>query len=162
MVVYVWTALLMIFYAANLPLTLAVDVDTARDQPLQVGVGVFVRPKKLRAPKSQSGTTHIPGIPGKTALHEILYLMRHTQFQGEACLCAGDAALTAILSGALMTLTLGSIHVRPDFSDGPLRARFSGMVSLKPGHIMGIAFIWARNEISGRISAWKSIRSRAL
>jgi hypothetical protein len=162
MVVYVWTALLMMFYAANLPLTLVVDVDTAREQPLQVGVGVFVRPKKLHKPKNHSGKTHIPGIPRKTALRAIFYILRHMRFEGEARLCAGDAALTAILSGALMALTLGNVHVYPDFSDSPLRARFSGMVSIKPGHIMGVALVWARNEISGRINAWKSMRSRAL
>jgi hypothetical protein len=162
MVVYVWTALLMMFYAANLPLTLVVDVDTARDQPVQVGIGVFVRPKKLHKPKDHSGKTHIPGIPRKTALRASLYMLRHSRFEGEACLCAGDAALTAILSGALMALTLGGVRVCPDFSDGPLRARLSGMVTIKPGHIMGVAFVWARNEISGRINAWKSMRSRAL
>lgn len=162
MVVYVWAALLMTFYAANLPLTLTVDIDTQRDQPLQVGVGVFVRPKRLHAPKSRSGKTHIPGVPRSTALRAILYLLRHTKFSGEATLCAGDAALTAILSGALIALTLGRVRVAPDFSDGPLRARFSGMVSIKPGHIMGVALVWARNEISGRVNAWKNMRSRAL
>ena len=162
MVVYVWTAFLMMFYAANLPLKLVVDVDTARDQPLQVGVGVFVRPKKLHKPKSRSGKTHIPGIPRTTIFREIVYVIRHSHFQGNANLCAGDAALTAVLSGALMALTLGSVCVTPDFSDGPLRLRFRGMLSIKPGHIMGVAFVWARNEISGRISAWKSMRSRAL
>jgi len=162
MVVYVWTALLMALYAANLPLKLVVDVDTARDDPLQVGVGVFSRPKKLHKPKSHSGKTHIPGVPRATAFQAILYVVRHSLFQGEANLCAGDAALTAIFSGALMALTLGSVRVVPDFSDGPLRLRFSGMLSIKPGHIMLVALAWARNEISGRISAWKSMRSRAL
>jgi len=162
MVVYVWTAFLMMFYAANLPLTLVVDVDTARDQPLQVGVGVFARPKRLHAPKKHQGKTRIPGIPRKTALRAILYMLRHTHFQGEASLCAGDAALTALLSGALVALTLNHVRVVPDFSTGPLRARFSGMVSAKPGHIIGVAFVWAQEEISGRISAWKSMRSRAL
>jgi hypothetical protein len=162
MVVYVWTAFLMMFYAANLPLTLAIDVDTQREQPLQVGVGVFVRPKKLHEPKNRSGKTHIPGVPGTTVVREFIYILKHTHFQGEASLCAGDAALTAILSGVLMMLTLGSVRVIPDFSLNPLRFRFSGMVSIKPGHIMGVAFVWARNEISGRINAWKSMRSRAL
>jgi hypothetical protein len=162
MVVYVWTAFLMMFYAANLPLKLVVDVDTARDQPLQVGVGVFVRPKKLHMPKNRSGKTHVPGIPRTTAFRAILYVIRHSHFQGSASVCAGDAALTAILSGALMALTLGSVRVMPDFSDGPLRLQFHGMLSIKPGHIMGVAFVWARNEISGRISAWKNMRLRAL
>ena len=162
MVVYVWTALLMMLYAANLPLKLVVDVDTARDEPLKVGVGVFVRPKKLHEPKKGSGKTHIPGIPRATTFRSMIYVLRHTNFQGKAILCAGDAALTAILSGALMALTLGSVRVTPDFCDGPFRLRFSGMLSIKPGHIMGVAFVWARNEIGGRISAWKNMRSRAL
>ncbi len=162
MVVYVWTAFLMMLYAANLPLKLVVDVDTTRDEPLQVGVGVFVRPKKLHEPKKRSGKTHIPAISRSAVFRSIVYVFRHTQFQGKASLCAGDAALTAILSGALMALTLGKVHVTPDFSDGPLRLRFSGMLSIKPGHIMGVALVWARNEISGRINAWKSMRSRAL
>jgi hypothetical protein len=162
MIVYLWTAFLMIFYASNMPLTLAVDVDTARDQPLKVGVGIFMRPKKLHAPKSHAGKAHIPGIPRATALHGILYIFRHIHFQGEACLNAGDAALTAILSGALMALTLGRVRVVPDFSTEPLRLRFNGMVSIKPGHIMGVALVWAREEISGRINTWRSTRSRAL
>ena len=162
MVVYVWTAFLMMLYAANLPLKLVVDVDTARDEPLQVGVGVFVRPKKLHKPRSGSGKTHIPGVPRTTLLRAALYILRHAHFQGRAILCAGDAALTAILSGAVMALTLGSVRVMPDFSVGPLRFRFNGMLSIKPGHIMGVALVWARNEISGRISAWKNMRLRAL
>lgn len=162
MVVYVWTAFLMMLYAANLPLKLVVDVDTARDEPLQVGVGVFVRPKKLYEPKKRSGKTHVPGIPRTTAFRAIVYVIRHSHFQGDASLCAGDAALTAILSGALAALTLGSVRVAPDFSAGPLRLRFHGMLSIKPGHIMLVALVWARNEIGGRINAWKSMRSRAL
>lgn len=162
MVVYVWTALLMVLYAANLPLKLVVDVDTARDEPLQVGVGAFARPKKLHSPKNRSGKTHVPGVPRATAFRLILYVIRHSLFQGEAHLCAGDAALTAIFSGALLALTLGSVRVVPDFSAGPPRFRFTGMLSIKPGHIIGVALVWARNEISGRINAWKSMRSRAL
>ncbi len=152
----------MTFYAANLPLRLVVDVDTERDEPLKVGVGVFARPKKLRAPRGRPGKARIPGVPWSTLLQALLYILRHSLFQGEASLCAGDAALTAIFSGALMALTLGSVRVAPDFSAGPLRFRFTGMLSIIPGHIMLAALVWARNEISGRISAWKSMRSRAL
>ena len=162
MIVYLWTAFLMVFYASNVPLTLVVDVDTAREQPLKVGVGIFVRPKTLRSPKNHNGKTHIPGIPRATAASEILYLLRYIRFQGEAALCAGDAALTAILSGMVMALTLGRVRVTPDFSTEKLRLRFTGMVSIKPGHIMGVALVWAREEISGRINTWRSTRSRAL
>ncbi len=161
MIVYLWTAFLMVFYASNVPLTLAVDVDTAREQPVKVGVGVFVRPKTLRAPKSHKGKTRIPGIPRATATRELFYLVRHVRFHGEAVLCAGDAALTAILSGAMMALTLGHVRVAPDFSDEKPRLCFSGMLSLKPGHIMGVALVWAREEISGRINTWRSTRSKA-
>lgn len=161
MVVYVWTALLMVFYAGNLPLTLVVDVDTRRDRPLRVGLGVFTRPKKLRAPKKPSAPPRIFRLSRRAALPTALYLMRHIRFRGEAALCAGDAALTAMMSGALMALTLGRVRVVPDFSDGPLSARFSGIVSVKPGHIMFAALVGAQNEISGRISAWKNMRSRA-
>lgn len=160
MVVYVWTAFLMTFYAANLPLTLVVDVDTGRDRPLQVGVGVFARPKKLRVPKARK-KMRVPGVPRGALLRAAFSLLKRIRFHGEATLCAGDAALTALLSGALMALTLGRVRVSPDFSVGPLRARFSGMVSLKPGHIMLVALVWAQEEISGRIIAWRSMRSRA-
>lgn len=161
MVVYVWTAFVMMFYAANLPFCLVVDLDTTREVPVWVGVGVFLPPKHLRPP----GALPAPGgagLPRGPLLHSIFYLLRRIRFHGDASLCLGDAALTALFSGALMALTLGRVRVYPDFSTGPISARFRGMVYVKPGHIMLAALHWAQEEISGRIDIWRRTRLRAL
>ena len=161
MVVYVWTAFLMVFYAANLPFCLAVDIDTQRQEVVLVGVGLFAPPKRLHPPDFHPGGPP-PRLPRGAMLRAALALLKRVQIHGEATLCAGDAALTAILSGAVMALTLGRVRALPDFSEGPVRARAHGMVSVKPGHIMLAALVWAQAVISGRISVWKSMRSRAL
>jgi hypothetical protein len=45
MVVYVWTAFLIVFYAANLPFCLLLDVDTGRETAVVAGVSAsFCRP----------------------------------------------------------------------------------------------------------------------
>jgi hypothetical protein len=161
MVVYVWTAFLMLFYAANLPLQLVVDADTGRDQPLRVGLGVFVVPRQLKAASRRPGAMRLSQTSRRASLRALFYLLRHIEFRGELALSAGDAALTAILSGAVLALFRGRVRVLPDFSAGRLRARFYGMVSVKPGHIMGAALVWAQIAISGRVQTWKTIRSRA-
>ena len=161
MVVYIWTAFVMMFYAANLPFCLVVDLDTRREVPVRVGVGVFLPPKHLRSPGAMPATGRVM-LPRGAMMHSILGLLRRTRFRGDASLCLGDAAMTAVLSGALMALTLGRVRVHPDFSTGPVSARFHGMVYVKSGHIMLAALHWAQEEISGRIDKWKRIRLRAL
>jgi hypothetical protein len=161
MVVYVWTALLMMFYAANLPFCLVIDADIRREDPVRVGLGVFLPPKHLRPPGARraSGGSKLPRGP---LLHSFFYLLRRTRFRGEASLCLGDAATTALVSGAVMALTLGRVRVHPDFSTGPIAARFRGMVYVKTGHIMLAALNWAQEEISGRVNLWRRTRLRAL
>lgn len=160
MVVYVWTALVMMFYAVNLPFCLVIDADTRREDPVRVGVGVFMPPKRLRAPGAHRGSGGGKRLRGPL-LHSIFYLFRHTRFRGDASLCLGDAATTALVSGAVMALTLGRVRVHPDFSTGPIGAIFRGMVYVKSGHIMLAALNWAQEEISGRINLWKRTRLRA-
>ena len=161
MVVYAWAAFLVLFYAANLPFWLVVDVDTRREGFVRVGVGVFAPPRSLSVP-SLKRPPHGAAHPDAAAFRAVLTLLRHIRFRGSLDLCAGDAALTALISGAVMALSLGRVRAIPDFSCGPIRVRFHGMVTVKPGHIMLAALVWAQEEISGRINTWKGMRSRAL
>ncbi len=160
MIVYFWTAFLMVFYASNLPFCLAVDIDTQRQEAIRVGVGVFIPPKRLHPPSFPAAGPR-PALPRGATLRALIVLVKHIQIRGEASLCAGDAALTALLSGAVIALSLGRVRTLPDFSAGPIHARLYGMVSVKPGHIMLAALVWAQEEISGRISTWKNMRLRA-
>lgn len=162
MVVYVWTAFLIVFYAANLPFCLLLDVDTGRETAVVAGVGVFLPPRHLNPPGFPRIGRRDAKAPRGALLRAALVLLRRIRFHGDFALCAGDAAATALISGAVLTLTLGHVRVFPDFSTGPLRVRFRGMVSVKPGHIMLAALAWAQEVISGRISTWKSMRLRAL
>ncbi len=161
MVVYVWAAFLVLFYAANLPVLLVIDIDTRRQGAVRVGVGVFAAPASLAVPAGGRPRRGIPRLDG-AAIRALLTLLGRVRFRGSLDLCAGDAALTALIAGAVAALSLGRVRALPDFSCGPVRARFRGMVTLKPGHIMLAALVWARLEISGRLNTWKGMRSRAL
>jgi hypothetical protein len=116
----------------HLPVLLVIDIETRRQGAVRVGVGVFAAP----ASSPSCGGRPRPGILALTGRDPgALELLGRVRFPGSLDLCAGDAALTALIAGAGRRCRWAACARFRFF----LRARpcaLSRDVTLKPGHIM--------------------------
>lgn len=104
-------------------------------------------------------------------LRALFCLLRRIHF-GEICasgrIASPDAARTALLTGMANALEESlrpclplCIRLRPDFSSTQSDALICGMFSLRIGHIIEAAAVFAARYLKGGIAQWKNTRSKA-
>lgn len=109
------------------------------------------------------------------ALPALKYLLRHATIEHislTGSIGMENAAATALICGAstaaaaaVAPLSWGNkieLALSADFSGKPSRICFSGMISIRIGHIICAALIAAIQLVSERTSQWKSIRLKTL
>ena len=171
-------ALIFILYLSAVPVKLALKIRTSPAPAFGAGIAVFERRFALRqAEKRISGEKkHLPWkkfavdaqkLRMLRALKYILPRIKIEKLVLTGSISSGDAAGTALICGSVNSIGAAleaiwpegtQIFLQSDFSGKGSALQFSGMVSLRAGHIILAALIGAVEVIKGRISQWKSTR----
>ena len=168
------------FYLANIPMKFAIIWRSHPRMELRGGASIFEGRFALRrALKKTNGKKRSPlfllNNPEllRPALHAVRYLMHHTELEYvslSGIVSPPDAAATALFTGLgnmlhNACLPFGSrlrIHLQPDFSAVGSELELTGMISLRAGHIISAALIFALEYGKVRFEKWKAdIRLKA-
>ena len=162
--VYVWFAALVSAYAWNIPVTLAFIL---RPGAAGVGTGVFVydgafRRAEKNALKIKEKRKRLP----KGTLKAVRYLLKRVRVEKiflDGVISAGDAALSALLAGAVWAVSASAADkvvsaVVPDFGNGIACPAVSGIMWVPLGHIIVSGAIILKSTIRERYETWKDTR----
>lgn len=127
--------------------------------------------KRAGRPKARFSIRRITGGDARALsarLAALRHFLRHVSIDSLSAggtISTPDAARTAILGGcaqaaaaALRVFPQVSIRLRTDFSAEHSRALVCGMFSIRAGHIILAAAIFAARYIKGGIAQWKNTR----
>ena len=165
MLVYIVFLLESLVYLAAVPVCAAFCVSSDHGLRSGAGIGVFRSRGALRRARRAmlSGRRRRRRGGHRWAL-SLARRLRLSRFCLRGQIGLGDAAATALASGALTSL-LGAalrsrtdaleIRLAPDFS-GALRVELRGMIRARAGQIMIAAAKGGINEITGRIAHGKA------
>ncbi len=165
------------FYLANIPLKCALVFSTRPQAALSGGASIFEGRFALRRAlrkKTGGGKFSLPS-PAllRPALHAGRYLFKHTHLERislQGVVSTADAASTALLAGLgsmlhNACLPLGGavqLRLQPDFSAQGSDLELTGMISVRLGHIILAALIFALEYGKERYLKWKAdIRLKA-
>lgn len=165
MIVYLIAVLESLAYLAAVPVCAVFCVSGEGGLKAGAGVGAFrARGALRRARRAMAGGRRRRRQRGevKRAL-ALLRRLKLTRISLRGQLGLGDAAATALLSGALTALAAAlrgrtkrlDLRLSPDFS-GELRVELRGMICARAGQIMLAAAQSGFNEITGRIAHGKA------
>lgn len=177
MLIYLWLALLVGFYASNVPVRAAFSISLGEQNALRLGVGVFsagwIWEKNLEgAALFSPGWAKRARMPLNSGsvrffLRAARYLMRHAVVRDarlSLLLGTGGAASTALICGAvnavLSVLAARRVPVRarvaPRFEGRALKLSAGGMLSVRAGHIILAAVLGAAQDIARRVKNGKA------
>lgn len=176
------TAAVALFYFSAIPVKLAFCLRFGKGSGFGVGAAPFEARFAQRIAFRRRSAGKLPTRFLKNAdpmallrggLRALNFARKHLRLDSlelNGVLGAHDAALTALICGALSALgcTLGCctsrpvrIAVQPDFAADRLSGELSGMISIRVGHIMLAALLGAFEYASGRFNRWISIPLKA-
>lgn len=154
-----------LFYLAAVPVCAAFCVSSADGLRAGAGIGVFVgRGAYKRAQRAMAGARRRRRRGDYRRALGIARRLRLSRFSLRGRLGLGDAAATALASGALTALVSAALRNRtdaleirlaPDFSGAP-RVELRGMIRVPAGQIILAAAKGGVNEIFGRIAHGKA------
>ena len=159
-------------YLAAVPLKIAFVLRAEAGPRFAVGFAAFEGRFARRAAEARLGKPKRPKKKRRvpwSSLPELgraaRFLLRHVELVARVRVGFGDAALTALLCGALAALFRGAraasdarlrADVAPDFSAGRLTGEITGIATVRAGHIMLSALIGAVDLTQGRLSHGKA------
>ena len=180
-----WTAAAAAaFYAANIPLKLAVRLcSDAQGVNVTAGFGAFenrfamnAARKNVPLKKPKNKKPFRERVRSLSDLRSVFgagkYLLRHLRLEYfclQGALGLSDAMSTAMTCGALAAagqaasaVSNGRIRIRlePDFSGRHFSGEICGIVSARAGHIMFAAIYGAIEYGNGRLAQWIHTRSK--
>jgi len=173
--VYLAAAACFVFYLAAIPLKFAIVFSTNPQPALRSGASIFegrfalrraFRPKNAKKRSLPDSRLISPAIrAGKYLLRRL-----HIDYlRAQGVLSSPDAARTALICGAARSLQaacmeLGNrvqISLQPDFSGRNSEIEITGMLSIRAGHIILAAQIFALSYLKERLKTWtQDIRSK--
>ncbi len=165
MLVYLVAVLESLAYLAAVPVCAVFCVSGENGLKAGAGIGAFrARGALRRARRAMAGERRVKRRRGdwKRAL-ALLRRLKLSRVSLRGRLGLGDAAATALLSGALTALAASlrgrtkrlDLRLSPDFS-GETRVELRGMICARAGQIMLAAAKSGFNEITGRIAHGKA------
>ena len=177
MIVY-WVALIeALFYLCAIPLHIAVYFRSGDGLRFSAGLAVFegeyARRRAFRrlSKEKRPFEDMISGFtPSRARLAlDILPHPRVVSIRVNGSFSAGDAAVTAMLTGGIRALECAFrplfadmvFRVTPDFNASRSYADLCGMISLRSGQIIYAALSGAVKNTNRRVTQWINIRSKA-
>lgn len=185
MVIFITAALLLLFYLCAVPIQFALTLRISEHSGFGAATAPFERrfAKRSAVLRAAGQKKHLPWKKFQLDAEKIKYtgclmkplryILRHTHFGGfelRGTVATGDAAHTALICGcieaaksAVMPLIPAEkmdVSVRADFSSIYSQLECSGMFSLRAGHIIAGAILFAASIAKRRFILWKSTRSK--
>ena len=178
MPVCLFAILATLAYLSAMPLRFAFLLRRGEAARFAVGVGLFearfarrAAERRLSRPARSRRRRHPISPRSLGPLWRAgRYLLRHLRLdalEARGSLGLGDAALTALVCGEANALACTAAaaadaalraEVRPDFSAAAFTGEFSGMLTVRAGHIILAAIIGIFDYGSGRLAAWTDTR----
>ena len=183
MAVGIAAAIVFLIYFFCIPVVLAVRIRTTPTPGFGAGIALFEgrfalrqAEKRINAKKKRSSRIKIfSGMEKSSALRTLKYLLRHTKIENlslRGSIGMDDAAATALICGGAEAVKAAmlpfdwakriSLDLSPDFSGGRSEIEFTGMFSMRAGHIICTALRCAVYLAKGRTAKWKSTRLKIL
>ena len=180
MAVYFVAAVALLFYLCSVPVKFAWETRIGRGTAFGAGSSIFEGRYALRGAhrrmlgekkhlpwkKAELDVSKADALPA--LLHAARYALRHMRLERlhlSGTIGARDAAATALMCGLARSLQAalepaappGTIHLdpAPDFTCDGSDLVFSGMISMRAGHIMLAALIGAQHYVRRRLAPWK-------
>lgn len=159
---YFAAAVMLGIYLYNLPLKFAF---VWRAHRFGFGFGIFEIRAALRQAEKRLGEAYSPKKSVKLTPRRLKYAaqtgtrllarLKIESFSARLLIGAGDAARTALLCGAVMSLghalrgaaDNGNVDVRPDFSGSCFEGEIRGIVALRAGDMFSAAALGALRRI---------------
>ena len=166
---------LLLIAAALLPgmLPIRIALRLTLDGQFDSGFGLSLFSRRAARRRSEKPSGHKPSSLNpdiaRAALRALKYVAGHIKIESihlEGRVGTGDAASTALLCGCIQTLGcvpggIVSVRLNPDFSGKILRAKLTGMISARAGHIMIAALLGAFQYGLRRLKKWTGTPSKA-
>ena len=180
MAVYLAAIALLSFYLCSIPLKFAWEMRIRPDASFGAGVAAFEgrcalrrahqrmlgEKKHLPWKKTELDINRADALPAH--LHAARYALGHMRLERlhlSGTIGTRDAAATALMCGLARSMQAALEPVAPpdaiqltplpDFSCDGSNLLFSGMISMKAGHIMLAALIGAQHYVRRRLISWK-------
>ena len=179
MAVGIAAAIVFLIYFACIPVVLALKIRLSPKVDFGTGIAIFEGRFALRQAQKRMGRQKkrfpLANFPKKgdlpSALKTLKYLIRHTKVESlslRGSIGMEDAAITAMICGyaeaakaAVLPFDWSkniSVDLSPDFSGGGSELEFTGMFSVRAGHIICTALRGAVYLAKGRTEKWISTR----
>jgi hypothetical protein len=152
-----------LIYLASIPLCGAFALSTEGGLRFGVGVSAFDLRRALRHARRCRPVRSRRGKNGANQAWQILRRLKGARMGLQGRLGLGDAAATALVCGALRSLSGArvTVDVTPVFSGDGLYLELQGMIRLKTGQIIRAIAINQIENIRRRIARWTDTRLKA-
>ena len=152
-----------LIYLASIPLCGAFTLSTEGGLRFGVGVSAFDLGRALRHARRCRPVRARRGKGAGNLAWRILRRLKGARMRLQGRLGLGDAAATAVVCGALRSLSGArvAVDVTPVFSGDGLYLELQGMIRLRTGQIMSAIAINQIENIRRRIARWTDTRLKA-